>query len=101
MSVGKRLEIDNEFFRPVSLFKIFHALSTLLADRLQAAGGSGTERTVVAIGATVHPCSAIPIRAAEASVHADFVNPASEFFLQETAIGVVAVSGKWRLIVNY
>ena len=97
MGIGKRLEIDNEFLGPVSFLEVIHPRQDLFADRLQTAGGFRTKGIVVAVGTSVYPDGPVPVRAAESPVNADLVNPAAELFLQETAVGIVAFPGKWRL----
>ena len=81
MGIRKGLKIDDEFFRMVAPAKKFNPFPHLLRDRFQTAGVPWTKRIVVAVDASSHRYRAVPIRAAESGIDADFGYAASEVFL--------------------
>ena len=95
--IGIWLKIDNKLFCPVSLPQKRDSVSDLFTGWLQTGGGPGTKGPIVTVCAAAGRHSSIPIGAAESTVDADFINPAAERFLQETAVGIVSLSRQWKL----
>ena len=80
MCICEGLKVHNEFCGCVPFSQEFDPLRNLVCNGFQPAGASRAKGFIVAVRAASNPDSPVAVRAGESSVHADLIDPATEFF---------------------